>query len=278
MAIKLKRIYIEITNSCNLSCAFCAGTKRQRAFMSTEAFSYILKEIKAFTNYIYLHVMGEPLLHPQLKELLALAQKMGFFVTLTTNGTLLPKQIDVLSAHIHQCNISLHSFDENSGAHQQNYLQDCISCADYLAAHDTYISYRLWNGQNGHLNEKDQRMAEQLANHYHVALQKIPKQKLTSRRFLHMENTFVWPSMDLPIQGNCGTCYGLRSHCAILCDGSVVPCCLDGEGVINLGNIFTTPFAQLMEQRRTIAIRQGFQNGRVVEPLCQRCLYRLRFS
>lgn len=278
MAIKFKRIYIEITNACNLNCAFCAGTKRRRAFMSAEAFSHILKEIKPFSDYIYLHVLGEPLLHPELQELLRLGGQAGFFINLTTNGTLLPQRMSDLDHYIRQCNISLHSFDEASGVHHQRYVQECLSCGDQLAERGTYVSYRLWNGQNGRLSPQGQRMAEQLAQHYHVLLSQAPKQKLASRRFLHVADSFVWPSPTLPRQGSIGTCYGLRSHCAILCDGSVVPCCLDGEGIMTLGNIFTTPFAQLLEQERALRIRHGFQNGRVIEPLCQRCSYRLRFS
>ncbi len=276
--VKFKRIYIEITNSCNLHCSFCAGTKRRSAMMSTAAFSHILKQIKPYTSYIYLHVLGEPLLHPHLAELLETAQAEGFFVNLTTNGTLLKKQLDVLRGRIRQCNISLHSFHANDGIEHDTYISDCLDCGDRLAKHGTYVSYRLWNGKNHILNPQDQASAQKLAAHYQVSLQDESKQKLASRRFLHRENTFDWPSFSLPQTSRHGTCYGLRSHCAILVDGSVVPCCLDGEGIMTLGNIFTMDFADILAQERAMRIREGFQNGQIIEPLCLHCSYRKRFD
>lgn len=276
--MKFKRIYIEITNSCNLNCSFCAGTKRRTAFMSPAAFSHILKQIRPFSDTIYLHVLGEPLLHPEFRELLEMAQGANFFIHITTNGTLLAKRMDDLRGRIRQCNISLHSFHANPTQADEDYVQNCLACGDDLAQHQTYVSYRLWNAHNGSLKPEDQQIAQILADHYHVSLSDESHQRLAPRRFLHRENTFVWPTLELPVLKQTGTCYGMRSHCAILVDGSVVPCCLDSEGTMTLGNVFQTAFAQIITQPRVESMRVNFQNGRMSESLCMHCSYRLRFT
>ncbi len=86
---KFRRIYIEITNVCNLKCNFCPVTNRKPEFMTTELFKRILYEIREYTEYIYLHVKGEPFLHPEIDKILDISFEKGFKVNITTNGTLI---------------------------------------------------------------------------------------------------------------------------------------------------------------------------------------------
>ena len=88
----LKRVYLEITNVCNLACSFCPGTTREGRFMSEEDLVRLLEKLRGETQYLYFHLMGEPLLHPSLGRFLTLAGEKGFRVILTTNGTLLPER------------------------------------------------------------------------------------------------------------------------------------------------------------------------------------------
>lgn len=276
--MKFKKIYIEITNICNLHCSFCAKNQRSPAYMSKAQFERILSEVAPYTNYLYFHVLGEPLLHPELSEFLRMAKEAGFYVNMTSNGTLLPNQLPTLKNHIRQLNLSLHSKPMEDGCHSTTYLQDCLKCGDELAMHHTYVSYRFWNQRDGQMDQESKQMLEEIATHYGVTLNAYENIKLAPRRFLHFEEQFAWPSMKLPIISTKGICYGMRNQCAILVDGSVVPCCLDSLGSCTLGNIFETAFAQVLEQPRTLAIREGFQKRIVVEPLCQRCGYRTKFE
>lgn len=272
--MRFQRIYIEITNVCNLHCSFCAKSKRSPQFMSTAQFTHILNEIQPYCAYIYLHVLGEPLLHPQLKKLLKLAKQKGFFVNLTTNATLLPQQLKILIGHVRQLNLSLHAELEQ----KNHYLQDCLSCGDELAEHGTYVSYRFWNRGKQGFDPSSERMLYELASHYGISDFKAESQKLADFRFLHIEAPFVWPSLTHSPLTTAGSCYGLRRQCAILVDGSVVPCCLDGEGGCVLGNIYEEDFALILQKQRTRAMIAGFQQGKLYDPLCQRCHYRTRFD
>lgn len=87
-----KKVYIEITSVCNLACSFCPPTARAKGLIKVEQFNKILDEIRPHTKYIYLHVKGEPLLHPRIDQLLDAAHAKGFKVNITTNGTLIKKK------------------------------------------------------------------------------------------------------------------------------------------------------------------------------------------
>ncbi|MEG1684244.1 MAG: radical SAM protein, partial [Oscillospiraceae bacterium] len=132
------RAYVEITNRCNLHCAFCPGTKRPSRDMSPAEFKTVLTKLRPLTRYLYLHVMGEPLLHPQLEALLSLAAERDFRVCLTTNGVLLSERTETLLAApaLHKVSISLHSFEGNEGGEARllPYLNDVWDFARRAAA------------------------------------------------------------------------------------------------------------------------------------------------
>ena len=97
---------------------------------------------------------------------------------------------------------------------------------------------------------------------------------------LHLEygDRFQWPDMGAENQGEQVFCYGLKDHFGVLCDGSVVPCCLDHEGDITLGNLFTQEISEILDGPRAQAMRKGFACRHATEELCQRCGYARRFG
>jgi radical SAM protein with 4Fe4S-binding SPASM domain len=286
---KFKKVYIEITNVCNLSCRFCPKSERKSKFMSAGSFSAILDQIKPFTDYIYFHVKGEPLLHPDLETFLALAEMKEFKVNITTNGTLLKtvsKKL-VTSKSLRQINISLHSFSEQPDTQNKNeYLTNVVDfIKEAMEKTGIYISLRLWNLD--YTNQKDKSNIEILkiiGKEFDMEIplpdELVPGKniKLTDRIFLHMESEFVWPNINESLEEKAGFCLGLRDQVAILACGTVVPCCLDSEGVIDLGNIFEQPFNQIISNDRAKALYNGFSSSVAVEKLCQKCQYKNRFQ
>jgi len=275
--MQFKKIYIEITNVCNLHCSFCIQHQRPSAYMDLSSFSHILQQIQPYTRYIYLHVMGEPLLHPQLHDFLILAKQMGFFVNLTSNATLLKQRKNILLGNIRQLNLSIHSLPMEQGCHPVDYMEQCLDVGDALAEHDTYVSYRFWNQKQGRLDHESMRALDMIFDHYQIA-KTYENTCLKDKRFLHFEEQFAWPDLFSPWISATGSCYGLRHQCAILVDGSVVPCCLDAKGVLTLGNIMEQPFSKILSSSKVQAIIQGFQNRKCVASLCQHCGYRMRFD
>lgn len=251
--MKYKKIYIEITNNCNLSCSFCIHNKREPRFMNLEDFKNILAKIDGYTRYIYLHVLGEPLLHPLINEFIDEARKK-FFVNITTNGYLISKIKN--NKNIHQLNISLHSNDGNP-----HYLENIFECADILKDH-TYINYRLWAGDNENIKQA-------LEKKYNCKIN--GSMHLEDHIYLDIESEFKWPNLTNDIYKEKGTCYGLKNHFGVLVDGSIVPCCLDGNGEITLGNIFRDDLDEILNSERAEKMRQGFKNKILVEELCKHC-------
>ena len=279
----LKRVYLEITNVCNLSCSFCPGTKRKKHFLTTEEFSLLASRLAGHTEYLYLHVMGEPLLHPQLAEILGIAADFGFKICLTTNGTLLDRTLPTLLAarNLHKISVSLHSFEGNDGGVDlEDYVSRCARACAALAENGVICAFRLWN--EGGKNEKNAQIFAVLSQELERNVAEIPldvrgNRKLGDRLYLESAEKFDWPDMTAA-EGGVEFCLGLRQQAAILCDGTVVPCCLDGEGQIALGNLFTQPFEEILLSSRAQAIVDGFSRRRPTEELCRRCGYARRFS
>ena len=281
---KFKKFYIEITNVCNLSCNFCPPTGRVPEFMSIETFSKILDQIKPHTDYIYFHVKGEPLLHPKLNYFLDLSYKKGFKVNITTNGTLIKNVRDkiILSPSLRQINFSLHSFDGNNGASNKNeYINNIISFVkESIDKSDTLFSLRLWNlDKSNTTNLKTKKNSDLLSIienafnlSYKIEEKIVPGKgiKICNKVYLNQDYEFQWPDLKVTEDNSPGFCYGLRNQVAILVDGTVVPCCLDGEGIINLGNIHETNFSEIVENKRATNLINCFSRREVVEELCRK--------
>ena len=277
------RVYLEITNCCNLACSFCPGTTRRAAFLTVAQFTHLAGALRGQTRFLYFHVMGEPLLHPDLLEQLDIAGRMGFRVVLTTNGTLLPKrQRELLAAPaLHKVSVSLHSFEANSGVDMEHYLAGCTDFG--LAASETgiLIDYRLWNLDGAETRGRNEQN-DAILNHLHAAYpgnwtQNTWGWRLCDRTFIHYGEKFDWPSPDAPDHGEAGTCRALRDQLAVLCDGTVVPCCLDGEGRIPLGNLLAQPLDEILAAEPARSIAAGFALQKRLHPLCRRCGYAQRF-
>lgn len=283
-----KKIFVEITNRCNLACDFCAATRRAKGDLSPAAFAALLPQLAPYTNHLSLHVLGEPLLHPDLPELFALCQQQGLRVNLTTNGTLLPRHSAMLLAApaLRQVNISLHSVSRHTGFTPAGYLRGVLAFAGRAAAQGIYVSLRIWDLPSAPAESAVRRHEEVLARleEFFALPEPLAARvttgqgiRLAERIFLSRKELFVWPSLSAPDLGKRGTCRGLRDQVAILVDGTVVPCCLDAEGAIPLGNVFKEPFGEIVTGARAARISQGFRERQVVEPLCRRCSYRARF-
>lgn len=275
---KFKKIYIEITNICNLNCSFCSIDNRIKESISLTNMEKLLQQINDYTDYIYLHVKGEPLLHPQLKEILDLCEKYHKKVNITTNGTLVKNNEKVLNhPAIRQINLSLHS--ENN---KDNYLEEIFKVVDNLK--DKNIVYRFWTMKNDNLEDKSTILVEKIITHYVLSkeiVEKICKEnniKLKSNIYINKANEFIWPNINNDYYEEHGYCYALKDQLAILVDGSVVPCCLDSDGIITLGNIYKDSLATIINSERFQKMRIGFCNRKVTEELCKHCSYKSRFD
>ena len=275
---KYKKIYIEITNNCNLNCSFCTPVTRPKRFMSKEEFESILKKIKDYTDYIYLHIKGEPLLHPKIIEFLKLCETYSLKVNLTTNGTLFPKYAKELSTckALNKINFSLHS--ENN---IPNYCGKIFESVNEIPERVTII-YRLWTLKDNKLDKKSTETVEKIKDYYNLSrevVEKIKNEKnikINPHIYVDKDNEFTWPSVSK--EKSVGYCYGLKTHIGILVDGTVVPCCLDSEGEVYLGNIYKESLDTIINSNNYKNIKKSFENRNPLPELCQKCTFKNKFT
>ncbi|HNZ50391.1 MAG TPA: SPASM domain-containing protein [Bacilli bacterium] len=270
-----KRIYVEITNVCQLACTFCLPLNRPKQFMTTEQFRRVLSEVKPYTDYLYWHVKGEPLLHPKLRSFLDLALEKHFQINLTTNGLLLFQHHELLSIHpaIRQINLSLHVLQELPETERKNYLQELIRFLKTMEkVFSKYISLRFWLGNN----PLKSYVIEQLNAAFNVHLHNDSR-NLFPHVYLDTDQEFVWPEQSTTTSPFV-FCRGLKDHIAILVDGSVVPCCLDGNGQVVLGNVFSDSLKTILAGSAWKKLREAFKKRQNLPPLCQHCSYKDRFA
>lgn len=256
-----KKVYLEVINNCNLNCKFCPKNKRDKKYISIEEFKIVINKLKGYTDYLYFHIMGEPLLHESVNELIDIGSR-DFNINITTNGYLIKRIKN--NKNIRQINISLHSFNPKYGKKLDNYLNDIFEVADYLSI-GTYINYRIWTS----FVDKD-RIIHKLEEKYKVKIED-DHVKLANNVYLDFDIEFDWPSFNNSYYSEVGTCLGTRSHIGILVDGTVVPCCLDNEGIINLGNIYKQEINDIINSEKFISIKKRFLFNKKVCELCKKC-------
>ena len=255
-----KKVYVEITNICNLKCSFCIHNKRESSFMSKDNFQVILEKLKPYTKYLYLHVMGEPLMHPYINEFINLASQY-YFVNITTNGYLIDKIKN--NKNIRQINISLHSFNDKYNKTLNEYLTDILEVTNILKEY-TYINYRIWAS-----NPYKKDIIKILEEYYNTTIN--GHTKLSKNTFIDFDTEFFWPDLSNNYYNEICTCYALKNHIAILVDGTIVPCCLDSKGSINLGNIFESSIEDIINSKRYQKMLINFKNNKRCEELCKHC-------
>lgn len=278
----LKKAYIEITNACNLRCVFCPGTKRTPREMLPDEFAAVLDKLRGHVSYVYLHLMGEPLLHSRLAELLAIADGRGMKVCVTTNGTLLDIRADTLldAPALHKASVSLHCIEGNGGdpAGARRYLEAVWSFASRAAAKGVIVALRLWN--EGAADTGNGAILDFLREKTASADWPEPRAhsfRLAENLYLEREAAFQWPDADAD-EAPTQFCRALRDQIGVLADGTVVPCCLDHDGELALGNLFTQELDEILASPRARALFDGFSRRRPTEALCRRCGYALRFN
>lgn len=256
--MRFKRVYIEITNICNLNCDFCLPHNRELKFMSVEDFKTILAKIKPYTKYIYLHVKGEPLLHPNVDEFIKYAYNEGFEINLTTNATLLKEHLPI-TKYLRQINISLHATNDINIINLAKEINDCI------------INFRVWNF------EENKDAISLLESCFDIKIDDVSNFKIRDNIFVSAQNKFKWPDISENINLEHGFCHALKDQIAILVDGTIVPCCLDNNGDIPLGNIIIQSFDEVLGSQKVQNIINGFKNRVCVEELCKKCEFKTRF-
>jgi len=288
--MKFYRVYVELTNICGLECSFCPPKILANKSMSLPFFEHVLDELSPYTKEVAYHMGGDPLTLSNLQAYLDITAKKHFKVMLTTSGYYLAKHNlqTLLHPTIKQVNISLNSYNKNSMPISfETYMEPIIKlCKLKLAQNrELFINLRLWNMDE---EQSEKIFNEQLFGYLETAFntpldvktiytEKPRSIRLAEKILLHFDRYFEWPSLNSSHYSE-GKCLGLSSHFGILSNGTVVPCCLDKDGVIELGNLQVSSLKSILDAPRTLGIIEGFKHQRAIETLCQKCTYKSRFK
>lgn len=285
-----ERLYIEISNICNLQCTFCPEVIREKKILSVQDFRKFAEQAKPLTKQICLHLMGEPLAHPNFSEIMDICDELNLKIFLTSNGTLLKKHSEKLLKWkaLEQINFSIHSYFANP---EKQTLTDYMNpILDFCQkAHENqasfYINLRLWNLEKTNFQKDQNLQVFKLLNPYfnvelneNIDVKLNKSKKITHKTYVHFDTEFIWPDLKQEFRSKEGSCYGLRKQLAIHANGDVVPCCLDKESVLKLGNVHQNSIAEILKTDKASSIRKGFERGELVEELCQKCQYADRFK
>jgi len=288
--LRFHRIYVELSNICGLKCSFCPSRTLQSCVMDLEMFDSIISQAKHYTEEIACHVMGDPLTLSNLSKYLDIIDKYNLKSIITTSGFFIPNHTYDTLFHpsTKQINISLNSYNKNeTNLSFDKYITPIINlCKAKLSKNpDIFINLRLWN-LDSDMSEKEYNslILKRLSKEFDIGLDidefyaaKPKTIRLDYKVLLHFDEYFQWPTLSNPVYGD-GRCLGLKSHIGILCNGDVVPCCLDDKGIITLGDIKTQSLDEILNSKRAVDIKRGFENSKAVEELCQRCSYKDRFT
>lgn len=284
------RVNIEITNICGLACSFCPPKTNPSKSMPLDLFEKILLQLQTYTKVLAFHVMGDPLTLSNLEDYLDIAYKHGFEVELTTSGYYLGKtKVETLfHKAVRQLNISLNSYNKNSlnmsfDEYIQNVLDACLHKLEYHPK--PFINLRLWNLDNSYSEaEYNKLLFEKLGSFFKSEIDekeiyesRVKSFRLASKVLLNFDSYFEWPSLSSTHESD-ATCHGLKSHIGILANGTVVPCCLDGDGIIALGNLNDTTLENILNSKRARDMIEGFKDAKAVEELCKKCSYKDKFK
>jgi radical SAM protein with 4Fe4S-binding SPASM domain len=293
------RVNVEIINSCNLQCSFCPAGDGPKSVMSPAQFFGIAKSLRGKTKEIVLHLLGEPLSHPDLAGILSAGADAGIPINVVTNGLLLQgeRAEHLLRPIVRQVSISLQSFADNfKDQSPEAYVKRVKGFADLALDDrpDLYLNLRFWDISSMEDSRAPNEavagpaalmMREALARAFEfdwatvrIDLKRKKNHRLRARQYLHFDSRFVWPSLQNEILQSQGFCHGLTGHFGIHANGTVVPCCLDHKADISLGNVFERPIDEILSSARAKAIREGFARRALVEDLCKRCGFISRFN
>ena len=280
----MKKIYIEISDVCALSCSFCPAPKNTRGIMPLDLFTRAITQALQFSKTIALHILGDPCKLENLGDYLSIAKQNGAKIELVTSGAYLHKHSVALltSAPIKQISISLEAgFDKNNKI--PNYLENVRKFALFHKQNpQCFLNFRIQDKRLLQDKSKLDAIFQVLDLQKEQMIFKNGRIKLWQKAFLVVKESFFWAGFEilesskiLESSQNLESkkCHALKEQVGILSNGVVVPCCIDVQGVINLGNIKEQNLSEILNSKHALAIKQGFKNNQAIESLCQKCTF-----
>lgn len=272
MSRRFKKAYVEISDICGLSCSFCPSIKGKRGAMDLDLFEKICFELAGKCDRIALHLLGDPLKNPLLLQYLSIASRFNHQIEIVTSGFYLEKWDlkRLLSDPIVQFNLSLSAYTDPNNPKKETYLQKCLDLARLHQELQTscFLNLRM------HKSRLDHDLASEICKAFDIPYEFDKNRiRLGKYLFLTLSKDFSWIDPLSKAFNQQKICYGLISQIGFLSDGRVVPCCIDCEGRIELGDIKMQSLNEILSSSLARNIYDGFQKGIAYHLQCQICTY-----
>ena len=289
-----KDIYIEPTNICNLQCSFCFhannAMRRKKGTMTFKTFKRLVDDVKSFKPNLVLHHSGESFVHKELFDFIRYAKKAGLRVSLTTNGTLVDKNdFEILDTGIDGINISLAGVDkedyanvrpgtefdtlmENITALAKNKLKRNLATKLTINVVETKFNrpkIPLFKKRIESINGIDGVIVRRLMDWGGT----LDISKLHITPFWRSWAMYANKYFKLATKGT--LCEAINDGGAILWNGTVVPCCIDFNGTMTLGNINEQKFLDIWNGEKSNQIRKMLRSVENTKkhPTCGPCRF-----
>ncbi len=273
-------LVIETSNFCNARCLMCPHRIMQRSqqIMTKEIFGLIVKRIKEEKlpiNKVFFSGMGEPLTDPHLLLRLEAIKKMGLWVRLYTNASLMTQAIaeKLVMLGIDEINISF------NGTNPKEYRQIMgLDFARTVKNIDQLLAIKKKMGRAKPFIQISSVVLEENEKHIrqHVEKWQQKVESVTVSLAHQWGGAVAIKSGFSSIRSKTKRVYPCRSlwHTFVLDNrGNFVICCRDYESRYILGNIKTHSFADIQKSRLLQQFRQAHLQYRrsALPAMCQKC-------
>lgn len=269
-------IRIETTNLCNLKCRMCPQSVKTpgvaRGCMRFELFQSIVTQIAAFPenreSLFYLHICGEPLLHKDLVRFVRFAAESGLRPILTTNATLLTrdKALQLIQAGLSRIEFSFEGLDAATyesiriGAHFEGVSKNIRTFLELNRDAGSPIHTELVIVD---LPDLDPQRVKDFADRMRSDFDTV-----------NISGYFDWlgrvDTAGFEREEYVG-CSSVDSDLNVLWDGRVVPCCLDVDGAMVIGDFTKQSYLEVLSSLRRHALRERLEAGRLDNLPCNHC-------
>jgi MoaA/NifB/PqqE/SkfB family radical SAM enzyme len=269
--------WIDITRLCNLRCIMCPqsrGLRPRPAKMPLDRFQQILDDICENRPLIKLYLSGEPLLHEGLFDMIEYAHGKNCQTAIHTNATLFT---EALSERILSSSLTFLSFSfDGCTAEVYERLRPPAKFEQVGANIRRFLDLRRRSGRGPYANVEIIRMrdTEDFLKSFAEEWKACGVEEVSVVDYMTWLGT-VPDRRDgkAAIFSGYTPCAAPFQHGCILSDGTVVPCCLDVDGRMPLGNVTEQPFREIWvgnayRQLRLQMLTGGLGTGSICDACC----------
>ena len=279
------RFWIESTDMCNLKCIMCLNKSvpaEKKGFMDLELYKKIIDEVSGYAQDICLSHRGEPLMHPDIFEMIEYAKKKGLYIRLHTNATLLTEgnTRELLESGLDLISFSFDGYDKETyekirvNANFDETLNNIANLLKLKREMNKKSPYTILEVIE--FPEYTQEMKQAKRKKFQMKLNSMHLDEFIIKKLHNWAGDYSLET-EKKKSKNYLPCTFPWYASVILWDGTVVPCPQDFFGNYQIGNVSANMLSELWNNDKMISLRKKMVNEDIQDlKSCANCdrLYR----